>query len=60
MSEKTNVRYLTYDQQLLTDEWQAKRKEALEFDKHTCQICFSKDKLLEVHHKKYISGHMAW
>lgn len=54
------MKYLTYNEQLLTNEWQVKRKEALEFDKHTCQICFHKDKPLEVHHKRYISGKMAW
>lgn len=49
-----------YKDQLLTDEWKVKREEVLKADNYTCQICFKKDKSLEVHHKKYKFGHMAW
>lgn len=54
------IRCFSYEQQLLTDQWQAKRKEALKADRYTCQVCFQKNKQLDVHHKKYIPGRLAW
>jgi 5-methylcytosine-specific restriction endonuclease McrA len=50
---------MEYKDQLLTSEWKAKRKEILDRDNNECQMCMS-NKLLHIHHKRYITGHMAW
>jgi len=50
---------MTYEEQLLTPEWKSRRAEILERDWYMCQKCMS-SKNLQVHHKKYIDGLMAW
>lgn len=50
---KSNYKY-----QLLTRDWQDKRKEIL-FRDGVCQKCNSENNL-QVHHKEYLSGHLAW
>lgn len=50
---------MTYEEQLLTPEWQAKRDEIIRRDWYMCQECMSSQNL-QVHHKKYIKGRMAW
>lgn len=57
---------MTYDEQLNTYEWQARRKQILERDDYCCQDCLNggtyyKHPNLQVHHKSYIwDGRMAW
>lgn len=51
---------MTYEEQLLTPEWQAKRHVIIERDWRMCQKCMS-GQHLNVHHKYYIDdGRMAW
>lgn len=49
----------TYEEQLESKEWQDKRQQILERDGHKCSLC-GKTKHLNVHHKYYILGHLAW
>lgn len=50
---------MTYQDQLKTPEWGFKRQEILLRDWGLCQHCLnSKD--LDVHHKYYIDGRLAW
>lgn len=57
---------LSYDDQLNDSQWLAKRAEILERDDYCCQDCLcGQDRLtpwiqLQVHHKRYIDGLMAW
>lgn len=57
---------MSYDEQLKTPQWYAKRDQILERDAYCCQDCLrGKDRLstfiqLQVHHKEYIDGLMAW
>lgn len=50
---------MTYEEQLLDPRWREKRQTILQRDWHMCQVCMS-TKNLQVHHKKYIPGFMAW
>jgi len=50
---------MNYKEQLLTKEWKSKRKIILKRDNFCCCLCKSKIRL-QVHHKKYIFGRMAW
>jgi len=45
-----------------TNQWQAFRKEVIELDGNRCHVCqrTEPDVVLQVHHKKYIPGHMPW
>jgi len=50
---------MDYKSQLLTKQWKSKRQIILERDNFACRCCgFKLD--LQVHHKKYIWGRMAW
>jgi len=49
-----------YSDKLKDPRWQKKRLEVMQADNFTCQICFHKDKTLNVHHKKYIAGREPW
>lgn len=57
---------LTYAQQLHDSRWYARREQILDRDNYCCQDCLcGKDRLtphiqLQVHHKTYIDGLMAW
>lgn len=51
---------MDYGELLKDPRWQRKRLETMQSDRFTCQMCFSSDKPLNVHHKKYISGAMPW
>lgn len=44
---------MTYQQKLKDPRWQKKRLEILERDNWCCQVCFSEESTLHVHHKKY-------
>lgn len=50
---------MTYQEQLLTDEWKLKRAQIIERDFGICQECMS-SKNLNVHHLTYIEGRYAW
>lgn len=51
--------FMTYEDQLQTEDWKLKRAEIIERDFGICQKCMS-SKNLNVHHKTYIDGLMAW
>lgn len=51
---------LTYREQLLHPRWQRKRLGVLERDGWMCMRCCADDKTLQVHHKRYVKGRMAW
>lgn len=50
---------MTYEEQLNDPRWKALRNEVIERDLFMCQKCM-KSKNLQVHHKYYESGKMAW
>ena len=52
--------YLSYDEQLKTEEWEKKRTEIAERDNYTCYFCGYHGLLLNVHHFKYLPEKMAW
>jgi len=52
--------FMTYKEQLDHPKWQMRRLKILKRDKATCQECGCKEKQLHVHHKRYVSGRMAW
>lgn len=56
----TNMGQMTYLVQLRHPKWQRKRLEVLQRDGWMCQRCCAEDKTLNVHHKRYIKGAMAW
>lgn len=45
-----NSRYQTY---LRSEEWAAKRKAALEYAEHRCQVCYGDRGQLHTHHRTY-------
>lgn len=49
-----------YAEQLLLPEWLEKRREVLERDNSTCQMCGATHKPLNAHHKRYDYGKWAW
>lgn len=51
---------MTYKDQLKDPRWLAKSAEIKERDNKTCQCCRSTEYPLDVHHKIYIDGRMAW
>jgi hypothetical protein len=50
------MKELTYIEKLRSPAWQKKRLEALQHKNFTCEICGSKEKTLNVHHKEYFKG----
>lgn len=50
---------MDYEDQLLDPRWKAKRQEIIDRDWGMCQKCMT-SKNLDVHHKQYITGRMAW
>lgn len=51
---------LSYKDQLRKPDWQKKRLEIMQRDNFTCQICLDTEETLQVHHKSYDKGKMAW
>lgn len=51
-----------YQEQLLTGEWQSRRREILRRDNYTCQECGTKagEASMHVHHKGYVSSLLPW
>lgn len=50
---------MTYQEQLLTPEWAEKRQKVIDHYWGYCTKCMS-SKNIQVHHKYYIDGRMAW
>lgn len=50
---------MTYDEQLKTPQWKSLSDGRKERDWWMCQKCMS-SKRLQVHHKYYVAGRMAW
>lgn len=50
---------MTYDEQLKDPRWLALREVIIRRDLHACKRC-GRPKNLQVHHKRYKSGLMAW
>lgn len=51
---------LTYIEQLRHPNWQRRRLESLQAADWQCTSCGEKDRMLQVHHKRYVKGRMAW
>lgn len=51
---------MTYSEQLRHPNWQRKRLEAMQAAGFECQGCGDQETTLNVHHKRYIKGRMAW
>jgi len=51
---------MTYAEKLKDPRWQKKRLEILERDGFECQVCWSDEKELHVHHKLYKNGYDPW
>lgn len=51
---------LTYSEQLRHPNWQRKRLEALQRSDFTCERCDDKETTLNVHHRRYVKGRLAW
>lgn len=49
---------MKYTEQLLQEEWKAKRQIILKRDDHQCVKCNS-TKNLQIHHKHYLPGKLA-
>jgi 5-methylcytosine-specific restriction endonuclease McrA len=49
-----------YDELLKDPRWQRKRLDIMNRDNFTCQLCKSKKKTLNVHHKVYHRGLLPW
>lgn len=49
-----------YQEALKDPRWNVVRIAVLNRDKITCTNCGGKDKILHVHHKRYIDGRMPW
>lgn len=50
---------MTYEEQLKDERWRYRRSEIITRDFGICQKCMS-GKNLNVHHRYYIAGRMAW
>ena len=51
---------LEYSEKLKDPRWQKKRLEIFERDGWACQICYSKDITLTVHHRRYLPNQEPW
>jgi hypothetical protein len=56
----TDMPKLSYSEQLKHPNWQRKRLEAMNHYGFVCARCESTDKMLHVHHRRYVKGRMAW
>ena len=54
------MRKLTYLEQLQHPNWQRKRLEVMEAAGFSCESCGAQNSMLNVHHKRYVKGRMAW
>lgn len=51
---------LSYSEQLRHPRWQRKRLEVLEAVEFACEWCTDTERTLNVHHKRYVRGRLAW
>lgn len=51
---------MTYDEQLSQPEWQKRRLEIISAAGYKCSLCGDTEETLQVHHRVYYSGRMAW
>lgn len=51
---------MAYFEQLRSPMWQRRRLEIMSRDEFKCQVCYDHESTLNVHHKHYIKGRMAW
>lgn len=51
---------MTYSEQLRHPNWQRKRLEVMEDAGFQCEGCGDKESTLNVHHRRYVKGRMAW
>lgn len=56
----TNMKALSYSEQLKHPNWQRKRLECLDGAGWACERCDAEDQTLHVHHRQYFKGRMAW
>lgn len=56
----TNMKSMTYGEQLKHPNWQRKRLERLDAANWECENCGDAEKTLHVHHRQYFKGRMAW
>ncbi len=54
------MKKMTYTEQLQHPNWQRKRLEVMEAAEFSCELCGDKENMLNVHHKRYVKGRMAW
>lgn len=60
LSPEKRMAKLAYSEQLRHPNWQRKRLEALEAAGWQCWNCGDKETTLNVHHRRYVKGRMAW
>lgn len=51
---------MTYSEQLRHPNWQRKRLEVMQKANFACETCGDKETTLNVHHRRYVKGRMAW
>lgn len=51
---------MSYFEQLRSPNWQRRRLEIMSRDEFRCQVCYDNESTLNVHHKHYTKGRMAW
>lgn len=51
---------MTYWEQLRSPQWQRRRLEIMQRDEFRCQYCRDGTSTLNVHHKHYVKGRLAW
>lgn len=49
-----------YLEDLRSPKWQKKRLEIMQRAGWKCELCINAEENLQIHHKKYISGHKPW
>ena len=56
----THMAKMTYFEQLRHPNWQRKRLEVMQAADFRCELCDDADSTLNVHHKRYVKGRLAW
>lgn len=51
---------LSYENQLKTKEWKEKRRHIFKTRGRKCSVCGTTAGILQIHHLRYLSGHLAW
>ncbi len=60
VGKESQMKKLSYAEQLRHPMWQRKRLEVMQRDDFACQSCYGTEATLNVHHKRYVKGRMAW